>query len=82
MTALYAVNWSVAVVSLAAASVFFWRRDKIAGLSFVIVFIVLLGGVFEKRLVLTSAMLSITLEKDYRAREAPRFGDNYSLRNP
>lgn len=71
MTALYAVNWCVAVVSLAAAAVFFWRRDKIAGLSFVIVFIVLLGGVLEKRLVLTSAMLNITLEQDQRGREVP-----------
>lgn len=71
MTAIYAVNWAVAVLSLAAATMFFWRKDKIAGLSFVIVFLVLLGGIFEKRLVLTSAMLNITLEQDHGSRESP-----------
>jgi hypothetical protein len=51
-------------VSLAAAVLFFWREKKIAGLSFVIVFIVVLAGVCEKRVVLSSAMLGITFERD------------------
>ena len=64
MTPVYLVGWAVAILSLAAATVFFWRKDRIAGLCFVVVFIVLLGGVLEKRVVLTSAMLEITLERD------------------
>ncbi|MEH2486171.1 hypothetical protein [Bradyrhizobium sp. AZCC 2230] len=71
MTAIFAVNWTLAVLSFAAAAIFFWRRDRIAGLCFVIVFIVLLGGIFEKRLVLTSAMLNITFEQDHGTQEVP-----------
>jgi hypothetical protein len=60
------VGWMLAFISLAGSAVFFWRQQKIAGLSFVIVFIVVLAGVSEKRVVLTSAMLGITLEHDGR----------------
>jgi hypothetical protein len=67
MTTVYAVGWTLAMLSLAAATVFFWRKDRVAGICFVVVFIVLLGGVLEKRVVLTSAMLEITLERDSAA---------------
>ena len=58
------VGWAFAFISLAGAAIFFWREMKIAGFTFTIVFIVVLAGVSEKRVVLTSAMLGITLERD------------------
>jgi hypothetical protein len=67
MTTVYAVGWTLAMLSLAAAAVFFWRKDRVAGICFVVVFIGLLGGVLEKRVVLTSAMLEIKLERDSAA---------------
>ena len=62
------VGWAFAFISLAGAAIFFWREMKIAGFTFTIVFIVVLAGVSEKRVVLTSAMLGITLERDADAR--------------
>lgn len=64
MTGVNLIGWMLEFVSLAAAVLFFWREKKIAGLSFVIVFIVVLAGVSEKRVVLSSAMLGITFERD------------------
>jgi hypothetical protein len=56
--------WIFASVALVAAAIFFWRRKKIAGFAFTIVFIVILAGASEKRIVLTSALLGVTLESD------------------
>jgi hypothetical protein len=58
------VGWTLAFVSLAGAALFFWREKKFAGLAFVIVFIVVLAGVSEKRVVLTSTVLGLTFERD------------------
>jgi hypothetical protein len=66
------VGWTFALISLVGAAVFFWREKKIAGFSFIIVFIVILAGVSEKRVVLTSAMLEITLERDSNSRLGPK----------
>lgn len=62
------IGWIFASVALAGAAIFFWREKKIAGFAFIIVFIVVLAGVSEKRVVLTSAMLGLTLERDAAAR--------------
>ena len=72
MIGLNLVGWTFAFVSLAGAAIFFWREKKIAGFAFIIVFIVVLAGVSEKRVVLTSAMLGITLERDADSRIAPK----------
>jgi O-antigen ligase len=72
MTGITLVGWAFAFISLAGAAVFFWREKKIAGLAFIIVFIVVLAGVSEKRVVLTSAMLGITLEHDADLRPASK----------
>jgi hypothetical protein len=61
------MGWAFAFISLVGAAIFFWREKKIAGLSFVVVFIVVLAGVSEKRVILKSAMLGITFERDGRA---------------
>lgn len=66
------VGWTFAFVSLTGAAVFFWREKKIAGFAFIIVFIVVLAGVSERRVVLTSAMLGLTLERDADTRISPR----------
>jgi hypothetical protein len=58
------IGWMLEFASLAVAALFFWREKKIAGLSFIIVFIVVLAGASEKRVVLKSAMLGITFERD------------------
>jgi hypothetical protein len=58
------VGWTFAFVSLAGAAIFFWREKKFAGLAFVIVSIVVLAGVSEKRVVLTSTVLGLTFERD------------------
>lgn len=68
MTNIEVVGWSFALLALTGASVFFWREKKTAGFSFVVVFIVLLAGVSQKRVVLTSAILGLTLERDAESR--------------
>jgi hypothetical protein len=62
------VGWTFAFVSLIAAALFFWREKKIAGFAFIIVFVVVLAGISEKRLVLTSAMIGLTFERDTELR--------------
>lgn len=62
------VGWTFAFVSLIGAAIFFWREKKVAGFAFVIVFIVILAGISERRVVLTSAMLGLTLERDLDSR--------------
>jgi hypothetical protein len=64
VTGINLIGWMLEFASLAVAALFFWREKKVAGLSFVIVFIVVLAGTSEKRVVLTSAMLGITFERD------------------
>ena len=68
MTRIDLIGWILAFVSLSGAAVFFWREKKVAGFAFVIVFIVVLAGVSEKRVVLRSAMLGLTLERDSDSR--------------
>jgi hypothetical protein len=64
MTGITLIGWALAFVPLVGAALFFWYDKKIAGLSFLIAFVVVLAGVSEKRVVLTSAMLGLTLERD------------------
>jgi hypothetical protein len=64
MTAITPISLALAFVPLIGAALFFWYEKKLAGLSFLIAFIVLLAGVSEKRVVLTGAMLGLTLERD------------------
>jgi hypothetical protein len=64
MTGISLIGWAFALIPLAGAAIFFWRGNKLGGLAFVIAFIVVLAGVSEKRLVLTSAMVGITFERD------------------
>jgi len=64
MTWLSLVGWFFAFLTLTGAVIFFWRKEKVAGLSFLITFIVILAGISEKRVVLTSAMLGLTFERD------------------
>lgn len=71
MTYLEVVGWLFAFVSLLGAAVFFWHEMKVAGFSFVIVFIVVVAGISEKRVVLSSAMLAFTLERDAMSRTSP-----------
>jgi hypothetical protein len=59
-----AFGWLFALMALTGAAVFFWRGQKIAGFAFSIVFMVVLASTAEKRIVLHSAMLGITLESD------------------
>jgi hypothetical protein len=53
-----------ASISLLGAVVFFWRSEKLAGFTFTIVFMVVLASTSEKRIVLSSVMLGLTLESD------------------
>ena len=57
-------GWVFASLSLLGAVVFFWRGEKLAGFTFTIVFMVVLASTSEKRIVLSSAMLGLTLESD------------------
>ena len=66
------IGWMFAFASLTGAAVFFWREKKIAGFAFITVFIVVLAGVSEKRVVLTSAMLGIILERDADSHSSSR----------
>jgi len=58
------IGWTFALLSLLGSAIFFWREKKIAGFSFVVVFIIVLAAVSDKRLVLRSSMLGITLERE------------------
>ena len=58
------LSWIFASIALFGAVAFFWRGQKLAGLTFTIVFIVVLVSNSEKRIVLSSAMLGLTLESD------------------
>ena len=72
MTRIDVVSLAFAFVSLSGAAVFFWREKKLAGFAFIIVFIVILAGASEKRLVLTSAMVGLTLEQDADSRSSSK----------
>jgi hypothetical protein len=65
------VEWVCAFLPLIAAAIFFWNEKRFAGALFVIVSIVILAGVSDKRVVLSSAMLGMTFERDEELRVTP-----------
>jgi hypothetical protein len=72
MTGITLIGWALAFIPLVGAALFFWHEKRLAGLSFTIAFIIVLAGVSEKRVVLTSAMLGLTLEHDADSRRSSK----------
>jgi hypothetical protein len=65
MTAPYveAVSLAFSFLALVTAGAFFWRENKVAGLAFLVAFVVSFSAVLGQRVVLSSAVIGVTVEK-------------------
>lgn len=52
-----------AFVALGASAGFFWRGKNVAGFAFMAAFIIALAGVLQQKVVFSSAILALTVEK-------------------
>jgi hypothetical protein len=60
-----------AFLSLVGAAFFFWRHRTIAGFAFLVAFIVALSGVSRQRVVLSSAVIGVSVEKGILQKSEP-----------
>lgn len=64
MTSIDLLGLTFAFLALAGASFFFWCEKNLAGSAFLVAFIVALAGVSQQRVVLSSALIGVTVEKN------------------
>lgn len=57
-------------LSLLGAGAFFWIGKKIAGFAFLVVFVVSFSAVLHQRVVLTSAIVGVTVERSSQNKPA------------
>jgi hypothetical protein len=63
MTAVDMLGLTFAFLALMGAGIFFWRQRVVAGLAFLVAFIVALAGVSQQRVVFSSAVLGVGVER-------------------
>lgn len=51
------------LLALVGAAAFFWRKEKIAGFAFLVAFIVSISAVLGQRVVFSSAVIGVTVER-------------------
>jgi ABC-type cobalamin transport system permease subunit len=61
MTEALAFGFSFA--ALLGAGIFFWRDKKVAGFAFLVAFIVAFAAVLHQRVVLSSAVIGVSVER-------------------
>ena len=61
---LEAVSLTFSFIALLAAGTFFWREKKIAGFAFLVAFIVSFSAVLGQRVVLSSAIIGVIVERN------------------
>lgn len=64
MTSVEILGLTFAFLALVGASFFFWREKNLAGSAFLVAFIVALAGVSQQRVVLSSVLIGVTVEKN------------------
>jgi len=60
---LEAVSSVLSLLSLIGAGIFFWSDKKVAGLGFLLAFVIASSAVLHQRVVLSSAMIGVTVER-------------------
>jgi hypothetical protein len=60
--ALEAVCFLFSLLALFFAGVFFWNDRRVAGLAFLVVFIISFSAVLNQRIVFSSSVLGLTVE--------------------
>lgn len=62
-TALEAVSSALSLLALTGAGIFFWRDKKAAGFAFLLAFVIASSAVLHQRVVLSSVMIGVTVER-------------------
>lgn len=57
------VSFAFSLLSLVAATVFFWRKDKAAGFAFLAIFVIAFTAVLHQRVTLSSAVIGLSVER-------------------
>lgn len=65
---LQAASLGFSFLTLFAAGAFFWREKKVAGFAFMVAFIVSFSAVLGQRVVFSSAVVGVTVERDFVTR--------------
>jgi multisubunit Na+/H+ antiporter MnhG subunit len=66
MTSIDVLGLTFAFLALFGAGIFFWRQRTIAGLAFLVAFIIALASVSQQHVVFSSALIGLSVEKGGR----------------
>jgi hypothetical protein len=67
---LEAVSLALSLLALIGAGVFFWSDKKVAGFAFLVAFVIAFSAVLHQKVVLSSAMIGVTVERSPVVRPA------------
>jgi hypothetical protein len=67
-SAIAAVSFGFSFAALLGAGIFFWRDKTVAGFAFLVAFIIALASVLNQRVVLSSAVVGLSVERVFPER--------------